>query len=393
MTLGIIDMFKPMIANRLAALAAMTAILVGTSSLSAQVIHVKSQVNADHGQNLRLGDVATITGIDAKAGESLLNMIIIPGVNESRALRAEAILMAVISQIGPGKLADSLQVQGAAACDIQFAGTAPKVAAAKPLARLAPATPAAPPQQPPVAAAFVTPARAKTAVHQEPKNTSPTLAKLVISHIQEELAVSPDDLRISFDSVNPLLDQQAPIGRRWVFRTLSRSLLGTIQLEAQLLEESRIVQKTNLQVQVLKRQRVLVATTTIARGEVVTPSTFRSDEIWLDRSMPTLLVAEKDVVGLEAKRDVAAGSNLDERDFRPVAMASKGDVVSVVFLHGSMKVQMKGRAASEGKLHDTIQVKNEATNELYDAVLIGKRLAVVGGTLTEAQEKQIREAK
>jgi flagella basal body P-ring formation protein FlgA len=376
---------------RLAALAAMTTMLACTASLSAQVIHVKPQVSADRSQNIRLGDVATVTGIDARTGESLLNMIIVPGITEARTVRAEAILMAVISQIGPGKLADNLQVEGAATCDIQFAGAAAKSTRPKTLSHPAPAV--APVSAQTAQPVVIAPALVKQPKRPEPKNTSPTLAKLVVSHILEELAANPDDLRISFDSANPLLDQQAPIGRRWVFRSLSRSLLGTVQLEAQMLEGSRIVQKANLQIQVLKRQRVLVAATTITRGEVVTPSDFRSDEIWLDRSMPTLLLSEKDVVGLEALRDVAAGSNLDQRDFRPVAMASRGDAVSVVFLHGNMKVQMKGRAVSEGKLHDTIQVRNEATNELYDAVLIGKRLAVVGGTLTEAQEKQLREAK
>src|SRR5689334_7231276 len=114
-----IQMLQAMIASsrrlaRLAAVAAVTAMLACAGTLSAQVIRVKPQVTADPAQNIRLGDVATVTGTDAKTGESLLNMIIVPGITEARALRAEAILMAVISQIGPGKLADNLQVEGAA---------------------------------------------------------------------------------------------------------------------------------------------------------------------------------------------------------------------------------------------------------------------------------------
>jgi flagella basal body P-ring formation protein FlgA len=212
-----------------------------------------------------------------------------------------------------------------------------------------------------------------------------------MARIQEDLNVPADDLRISFDTANLLLDQQPPVGRRWVFRPLSRNLLGTIQMEAQLMEGARVVQKLNLQLQVFKRQRVLVAAAAIPRGEVVTQSHFRIDDIWLDRSMPTLLLSEKDVVGLEAVRDVAAGGNLDLRDFKPVVMASRGDVVNVIFLHGNMKVQTKGRAVAEGKLHDSIQIKNEASNEVYEATLIGKRLAVVGGPLSETQERKLRE--
>src|SRR4051812_25909632 len=92
-------MFLPMIASArrlkaLAAIATVMAALAITSPLSAQVIRVKPQVNADLNQNVRLGDVATVRDVDAKTGESLLNLIILPGISEARTLRAEAILMA-----------------------------------------------------------------------------------------------------------------------------------------------------------------------------------------------------------------------------------------------------------------------------------------------------------
>ncbi len=54
---------------------------------------------------------------------------------------------------------------------------------------------------------------------------------------------------------------------------------------------------------------------------------------------------------------------------------------------------MNGRAMQTGKLHDQVRIRNEETREEYEAILIGKSLAVVGGTLTDAQEKLLRETR
>ncbi len=66
-------------------------------------------------------------------------------------------------------------------------------------------------------------------------------------------------------------------------------------------------------------------------------------------------------------------------------------MITVYFISGSLKVQMNARAMKNGKLHEQISVKNENTQQTYEAVLIGKNLAVVGGNLTSAQEAKLRE--
>jgi flagella basal body P-ring formation protein FlgA len=239
------------------------------------------------------------------------------------------------------------------------------------------------------------PSGAPAAQGMAPTKAAPaaTLAKLLVAEIQQNLNVGADDLRVSFSTASPALDQPTPAGKKWVFRSLTRTFLGTVQFEAQLVDGVRIVQKLNIQGQVLKRQEVLTAIAPLSRGDVVTKEYFRSDEAWLDRQLPTLLQNEKDVIGQEALRPVAVGSMLDGRDFKPVEMAARGDAVSVIFIHGNLKMQMRGFAMESGKLHDSIQVRNDGTNETYQATLIGKRLAVVGGVLDEAQEKQLRETR
>jgi flagella basal body P-ring formation protein FlgA len=118
----------------------------------------------------------------------------------------------------------------------------------------------------------------------------------------------------------------------------------------------------------------------------------RQEEWWPDRKLTTLFANPKDVVGLEAQVDLASGARLDQRDFKPMPMAHRNDMVSVIFVAGSLEVQTQGRAMEDGKLHQMINVRNDQTGKEFMAYLIGKNIAVVGTVTTEQEQRLIREA-
>src|ERR1035437_4337841 len=95
-------------------------VVLMAGSAFGQVIRMQKEIAVDVHQDVRLGDVAKVSGTDGKTAESLANLVILPDLRESRTLRAEAVLTAVIAQIGPGALADHLQVSGSATCDVKI---------------------------------------------------------------------------------------------------------------------------------------------------------------------------------------------------------------------------------------------------------------------------------
>jgi len=219
-----------------------------------------------------------------------------------------------------------------------------------------------------------------------------TLSQLITQQVQTGLNGSSENVRIVFESINPLLDTQPAGDRKWLCRPLTKSLLGTVSFEAQLVEGAKIFDRLNVQARVVIRQRVVVATRRVVRGDVIAEGQVAMEDQWLDRKLPKLFELATDVVGLEAVRDVDVGGILDQRDFREALMAHKNEPVNVIYVAGSMQVQISGRAMDDGKLHDRIDVRNESTGERYDAVMIGRNLAVAGGTLTAAQEKKLQES-
>jgi flagella basal body P-ring formation protein FlgA len=386
-----------------------TLFIMLASAALGQTIRLQDKASVPAGEDVRLGQVATISGTDARTAERLADTVVLARAADgtdaaaARTLKAEQVLMAVIQQQGPGGLAARLQITGSASCQVTAAAapaasgevrtsttgaySGPETASDRPIAMAAVMSAApAKPEPTPTQTASISNAVAPTGTPSKD-----TLAQLLARRMAEENGATEDDLRVSLETISPLLDQAASAKQKWQFRPLTRATLGTVQYEAQLIEGARVVQKVNVQMKVLRRAEVLMAAAPISRGDIITKDHFKVEETWLDRKMPTLVLREADVLGMEAQRPVATGAMLDQRDFRPAELVARNEMITVIFVAGSLKVQARGRAMESGRLHDLIKIRNETTGETYQATVIGKLLTVAGGTVDAATEKALRE--
>jgi flagella basal body P-ring formation protein FlgA len=374
--------------------AALLAAIIAPTPVRAQLVRLNAEAKVDPRADVRLGDIATITNTDRRTVEELSNTVILSAVDANRTLKAESVLLALMSQRGSQNLAN-LQLAGSAQCAITVGTPVAASPAPAPKQVISAATSTVPVAAPVAATAPVAETAPATVVTAAvaPASTELPLQKVIEARVGQEAGSSGDRLRVTFDSLAPQLLTPVQGNRKWICRPLSRTFLGTVMFECQLVEGTRIVDKLNVQTKIEKLQQVVISVGKLDRGDIVSANAVRVEENWLDRNLPTLVASEKDVIGLETTKALAVGTMLDTRDFRPALMAVKGDAVSVIFMAGNLKVQMRGRAMEDGKLHDAVTVRNEATNETYQATLIGKRLAVVGGTLTEAEEHKLRETR
>ncbi|HVX86032.1 MAG TPA: flagellar basal body P-ring formation chaperone FlgA [Phycisphaerae bacterium] len=353
---------------------------------TAEVVRLRGSVVVERGAEVRLGELATVSG-GGVAGERLADVVILSGVQGPVKVKAEAILMAVISQQGAAATND-LEMSGAATCEVKIAGAgAPAAPASMGAGAGAPAAveksgaaakvkSASPPASPIAAAATA---------------AGPCLVDMIRSRVVKELGASAEDVQVDVETINPLVAEPLPAGRNWLIRPLTRTFLGSIQFEAQLVEGEKSLQRLTVSADVQRRVKVIVSTQPLARGDVVQATAVEEREVLLDRDMPTLFNTAGDVVGLEAKVPIAAGTRLDQRDFKACEMAERGDAITVVFVSAALRVKSPAKALDGGKLHSMIKVLNEKDNEQYQAELIGKRLAVVGGPLSADEEAKLRE--
>jgi len=351
-------------------------------------VRINARATVPAGDEVRLGQIASISGTDARTAERLAETVVLAKAQGTQKVKAESILMAVIAQHGTGGVASRLQVSGAAVCDVSIAGSSitplstENLPHEKPSAMAALSAVEAPKRGDFAAPSNQTPPkptnRDNAARPAKAESNKVTLASLLTAKLLLDNECDIDDLRITFETITPWLDSSVPANHKWQFRPLTRATLGTLQFETQLLEGTHVVQKINIQAKVLKRTEVLVAAGAISRGDTVTRNLIKHEEAWLDRKLPTLMTRDEDVIGMELVRSVSPGAYLDQRDLKPVIFASKNELITVLYHTGSLKVEMKGRATQSGKFGDMIGVRNETTGETYQAVLVAKGRATVG---------------
>jgi len=366
-------------------IAAMVMGVLVCSLAQGQVVRIKAQATAEFRQDVRLGDVATVSGVDSKQAEQLSDMVVVADIEKPVTIKAEAILMALISQRGPGgAVGNNLQIGGSSICEITVvnnkatamgavsaveAPAAPVVKTKAPAATTQPGAPASQPALPEVG----------------------TLRDAIMARLMTDSGLPRDQLQLDINSTSPLVDAPVEATQKWLVRPLSRTPQGVVPFETQLVQGTKVLQRLNVETEVKWYQKVLVTTDKIGRGDVITAEKVRYEEVWLDRKMPTLFHTDKEVIGLEAQRDVDAGTQVDQRDFKPLLMAHKGDFVTVLYVDGPVQVQLRGRAQADARFHQQITVQSDKSSDTYQVVMLRKNMGVAGA-ISAVQEKQLIDA-
>jgi flagella basal body P-ring formation protein FlgA len=115
--------------------------------------------------------------------------------------------------------------------------------------------------------------------------------------------------------------------------------------------------------------RIVVPTHDIARGDTIGESdlTFASvDGAALMSGVPTKM---NEVLGLQARRVLAAGQPFRSDDVRRPIVVTKGQTVTMQFAVPGVELTAMGRAMSEGGVGDTVTVQNPVSYRMISATV------------------------
>jgi flagella basal body P-ring formation protein FlgA len=111
------------------------------------------------------------------------------------------------------------------------------------------------------------------------------------------------------------------------------------------------------------------ATRILMPGDII-----RQDDIVahpLPRPLPEAVMSERDIVGQQIKRRVAADRPLTMRDIGPRVAVQASTPVDVLWSAGPLKMDMSGRAMESGALGDEVRVLNTATGRTIRGTVVG----------------------
>jgi flagella basal body P-ring formation protein FlgA len=122
-------------------------------------------------------------------------------------------------------------------------------------------------------------------------------------------------------------------------------------------------------------QDVWHTTRVLLPGDVI-----RSDDVVahpVPRPLPQALFSDRNIVGQQIKRRMAADRPLTDPDVGPRMAVLASTPVTVLWVSGSLRMELQGRAEESGALGDEIRVLNTQSGQTIRGVVTGDGMTEV----------------
>lgn len=280
-----------------------------------------------------------------------------------------------------------IRLAGATACtvsrtDVKFdeRGALEQWVAAREAATTQPALIEAPTTQPGKVYAAVETSKPKLVAVTTPKPAAveekvfKTLRDTIVLAAAERLAIPKDQLQFHFAAADEkLLALSEPIFQFDVKPPRHRNL-GEMTWDVSILADG-LAQKASITGTVKAWQNQLIVDKPLSYKQVIRDEDVIEKRSLVDRLSDDPLVTREQVVGQMAGRELKSGTVLTARLIDPVILVKSGQIVSIMLTHGAIQAKTVARAMEQGTMGQTIRVKNEVTNNVFDVVVTGPQSA------------------
>jgi flagellar basal body P-ring formation protein FlgA len=145
--------------------------------------------------------------------------------------------------------------------------------------------------------------------------------------------------------------------------------LGSCWVKVYFFKDNGIFQTANLNLQINLFQKVLVARESIKQGQDLTPELFDVARREVTSLADPPIVSPRELDGKSATRAMAAGKTLTQSFMQKQEIVKRGDMVSIEYVSGSIKITASGEAKESGCQGETIKVKNMSSSKIISAVV------------------------
>jgi flagella basal body P-ring formation protein FlgA len=125
-------------------------------------------------------------------------------------------------------------------------------------------------------------------------------------------------------------------------------------------------------------ERQLVVEKAATYKQVIRDGDISENRVLVDHLPDDHLLTRDQIVGQQAARDLKPGTVLTAKLIDPVPLARNGQYVTVTLNEGGLQVRTVAKAMESGSFGQTIKVKNDQTQDVYDVMLTGPQQATMG---------------
>jgi flagella basal body P-ring formation protein FlgA len=128
---------------------------------------------------------------------------------------------------------------------------------------------------------------------------------------------------------------------------------------------------------------VPVAARYIKFGEIIQSSDLNNLKVKLDTIKNSDINSTLEVVGMQAKKYIAAGSVIKKADVTNPPVIKNNDPVNIIYSSGAINLKTSGTALGAGAVGDMVKVKNGTSGIVLLGQIINKNTVQVSGSNNE----------
>lgn len=216
---------------------------------------------------------------------------------------------------------------------------------------------------------------AAAAPAEAPDGKSRSLRQLLVADVADRLNLKADQLQVSFPNSEDALLRQTDAHTAFEITPQRAGRLGDVSWVVACGGKRHFV-TANARVW----QNQLVVTRTLLARDTITDADLTDARKLIDQVSDDPVITRDQAVGQAANRDLNAGTVLTARMVTPVELVRVGQDVTIDTLAGGISLKTVGRAMQSGTLGQTIRLRNETTNEAFEAVVTGPQAASLAAT-------------
>ncbi|MGE5609348.1 MAG: flagellar basal body P-ring formation chaperone FlgA [Bacillota bacterium] len=209
-----------------------------------------------------------------------------------------------------------------------------------------------------------------------------TLRDMLVTDLVERLAVPAESLQIHFGEKDEKLANLSEPYFRFDIEPQRLRKLGDVTWNVTITSATGR-QKAQVTANVRLWRNELVMTRPVAFRQIIRAEDLTERRVLLDRLNDEMPLAQEQVIGQQAARDLSPGMVLVGRMIQAIEVARINQLITVTVELGRVQVTWIGEARESGTLGQTIRVRKPGTREEFSVMLTGPQQAKLIGSASD----------
>ncbi len=132
-----------------------------------------------------------------------------------------------------------------------------------------------------------------------------------------------------------------------------------------------------VKVDYLLKKEVATAKYEIPRGTIIRAESVTKKVLWLSPKKAKEVAAVEEAVGKVTKKEIKKAEILSLRYLAEPLLIRRGELVKVLLRTGSIEIEAVAKAMKNGRLGETVPLKNMSSGRIFSGIVVGPKKVVV----------------